>query len=291
MDVLRQGRPTLSDTRTDAFTDVLRDLTGAIRGADTRDRAVAIAGLVAVLVLVAVLLGPAWGVAVLFAATSLLLVQVAVRQRLPEVTPGEVVVASPDRIRNRGGAVPASRERSVTEGVRLAMERPTPLDREIVRIYPTGAFGPAAGVMFGLRVMNHGPRSTFRARLRPLDNGGRTPPEGFDIAWMDTPASAAEIRRGRTRVLRVASAYQDGPRRILRFFSPAVRSHRRDGAGPRSWSVGADDELPPDSGAFRFAVSILDEDMREVATGRFSLRWHDIAANDNELRLPEFTTL
>ncbi|MEQ8716710.1 MAG: hypothetical protein RIE08_03800 [Acidimicrobiales bacterium] len=276
-----------------ALADVFRDAVRTGEHARARDRAIAASASVGLVVVVAVVGGVAWGLVVLLAGLCAVVTGVAVRHRLPDV-PKRSVAAT----RGSGWAGPGgSRRRGevadpLAPAVQLGTAQSVYLPPEMVRVYPNGAFGPAEGVLFTVPVVNDGPKSRFRARLRPL--GAPTPAaevgDGFEVAWADEAGTSVEIRRGARRDLRVAACYQHGSRRLLRIFAPSARVDR-GAVGPRSYSVAADREIPPAQGSLAFTVAVFDLDGVEVASGRFVISWDEILSDSDEVSLPVITAV
>lgn len=257
-----------SSARVDALGDVVRDALGLDGGSDYRDRAIGGLAFLVVVVLIVVVTGVAWGLTVFFAALSVALAEVATR---PGTRPPTVAV----------------------EGVRILAEPPQALGSELVRAYPIGAFGPAEGVVFRLVVVNDGPRSTFRARWRPIGasepGGGREPDRA--LAWGDDGASFAEIPRGERREIRVAACYQHGSRRLLRFFAPTSRNVERGALAARTYSVADELELPPTAGSLPFVVTVVDEGHVNTRSAEFVLTWDEMLTTDpDHTRLPTLHT-
>jgi hypothetical protein len=267
---------------------VLRDAARTGENASARDRAIAVSVSFGVVIVVAVLGGVAWGLVVLLAGFCAVMTGVAVRHRLPDV-PSRPVAGSPGpRFAGPDGSRPQGEWADpVTPAVRLASAESAYLPPEMVRVYPNGAFGPAEGVLFTVPVVNDGPKSRFRARVRPLGAAasGVDTGEGFEVAWADEARGSAEIRRGARRDLRVAACYQHGSRRLLRIFAPSARVDR-GAVGPRSYSVAADREIPPAQGSLAFTVAVFDLDGVEVASERFVISWDEMITDSDEVRLP-----
>lgn len=266
-----------------ALADVLRDVARTGDHVRARDRALAVSVAIVIVVVISVLGGVAWGLVVLLAGLCSVVTGVAVRHRLPDV-PRRSAVAAPRGPRRRGETTDP-----VMPAVRIGSAEAEYLPPEMVRVYPNGAFGPAEGVLFTVPVVNDGPRSRFRGRVRPLGAAasGAERGEGFEVAWADEAGACVEIRRGAHRDLRVAACYQHGTRRLLRIFAPSARVDR-GAVGPRTYSVAADREIPPAEGSLAFTIAVFDLDGVELASKRFAISWDEIISETDadSMRLP-----